>query len=172
MTITKIISGGQTGVDRAALRWALDHGIEISGYAPRGFQAEGGPIPEQFARHMTEMPQATYPARTRANVKAADATLVLYAPLSAGSRLTIQACEEPQIRKPYLARSVGRLCAAPDDRVERERLAAEIRDWLAGHPEWRVLNVAGTRKSKAPAIFGVTYRLLDAVFGRTERTGA
>ena len=65
MTVRRIISGGQTGVDQAALRWALDRGYEIGGLAPKGFATEDGLIPEEFAPHMTALTRGARSGNTR-----------------------------------------------------------------------------------------------------------
>jgi hypothetical protein len=73
--VRRIVSGGQTGADRAALDWAIDNGIEHGGYCPSGRLAEDGPV---LARYLlTELTGAGYRQRTRRNVEAGDATLVL-----------------------------------------------------------------------------------------------
>src|SRR2546423_11212579 len=70
----KIISGGQTGVDRAALDVALELGLPCGGWCPRGRRAADGVIPEHYP--LKETATADYPERTEANVRAADATLI------------------------------------------------------------------------------------------------
>src|SRR5690349_21351629 len=97
----KVISGGQTGVDRGALKAAKAIGHETCGWMPRGWLAEDGPHPE-FAElyGMQVHESADYQARTRANVQAANATLILAGDVqSPGTRLTVQICE--QLQKPH-----------------------------------------------------------------------
>ena len=72
---TKIISGGQTGVDRAALDVALELGLPCGGWCPRGRRAEDGPIDPRYP--LTETPWDGYPQRTEWNVRDADGTLIL-----------------------------------------------------------------------------------------------
>jgi len=100
MTFPKIISGGQTGADRAALNWAIKNGIPHGGWCPRGRKAEDGRIPETYQLQETE--SADYPERTAKNVLFSDATVIftLAAKLGRGSRLTIKLAE--QFRKPWL----------------------------------------------------------------------
>jgi len=74
-TIEKIISGGQTGADRAALDWAIEHDIPHGGWCPKGRRAEDGGIPEQYA--LRETPQRDYRQRTKWNIRDADATLIV-----------------------------------------------------------------------------------------------
>lgn len=71
----RVISGGQTGVDRAALDVALELGLPCGGWCPAGRRAEDGPIPARYP--LTETAGADYVERTRRNVVEADATLVL-----------------------------------------------------------------------------------------------
>lgn len=73
----RIISGGQTGVDRAALEWALANGVPHGGWCPRGRLAEDGVIPSQFQLRETE--SEDYTTRTRRNVQEADATVIFSA---------------------------------------------------------------------------------------------
>ena len=86
--IRKIISGGQTGVDRAALDWAMKYGIQHGGWCPAGRRAEDGAIPERYS--LQETPARQYQQRTRWNVRDSDATLIisLSTELTAGSLAT------------------------------------------------------------------------------------
>ena len=82
-----IISGGQTGVDRAALDAALGGGIPIEGWCPRGRIAEDGVLPERYS--LKETPSAKYPERTEWNVRDSEGTLLLpYGRLLGGTGLT------------------------------------------------------------------------------------
>jgi hypothetical protein len=154
--ITRIISGGQTGIDRAALEWALAHGYDIGGYAPKGFRAEDGRIPGHLAVHMTEMSSGDYPARTRKNVEAADTTLVVVPYpeyVSAGTSYTKRILERRGAGRPWCFAWGG-------PTVEQE--AGIIGEWLRQNA-WRfsVLNVAGPRLSKWPEGPGVLDALLS-----------
>ena len=90
----RIISGGQTGVDRAALVAAMSYSMPIGGWLPKGRLAEDGVVPENFY-NMREF-DGGYRARTRANVRDSDATLVLVdrLPLSGGTAYTVEVVEE------------------------------------------------------------------------------
>src|SRR6516225_6913367 len=89
MTIAKIISGGQTGVDRAALDVALELGIPCGGWCPKGRRAEDGPIPQRYP--LQETGSKEYPVRTAKNVRQADGTLILTrGPSDRGTALSVR----------------------------------------------------------------------------------
>ena len=135
--VERIISGGQTGVDRAALDVALELGIACGGWCPRGRHAEDGRIPDRYP--LCETPAADYAQRTEWNVRDADATLVLHrGALRGGTALTVA-----------LARRLGKPLVSVD--LEAATDAAQVRAWLAGQ-QVSVLNVAGPRESQAPGI--------------------
>jgi hypothetical protein len=145
-----LISGGQTGVDRGALDAALAHGLPHGGFCPRGRRAEDGVIPAIY--QLTELPSPLYAVRTRRNVLASDATLVLTTGRPGrGTALTIR-----------VARAHGRPLLVLDLRdgaAARCAAAIRIRAWLAvSAPD--VLNVAGPRESSAPGIAAATRDLL------------
>src|ERR1700676_1971915 len=86
--LRKIISGGQTGADRAGLDFAIETGLEHGGYVPRGRKAEDGRIDDRY--NMVELSTTSYPARTRRNIKESDGTVIfsLERLLSGGTKLT------------------------------------------------------------------------------------
>jgi Circularly permutated YpsA SLOG family len=134
---TKIISGGQTGVDRAALDVAIELGISHGGWCPRGRLAEDGVIPPHYG--LTEHPSPSDDDRTRQNVADADGTLILcLGQPRGGTKLTRD--EARRRRKPCLVVSLGE---EPD--------VAAARRWLAEN-RIGVLNVAGPRDSQSPGI--------------------
>jgi hypothetical protein len=138
--IKKIVSGGQTGVDRAALDVALELGLACGGWVPLGRRAEDGRIPARYP--LRETATAAYPQRTRLNVRDADATLILTRGDPAGGTAFTIAC----------ARKLDRPCMLVDlERPDLEQVAAVVREWL-GDERVRVLNVAGPRESSAPGI--------------------
>ena len=152
MTIAKIVSGGQTGVDRGALAAALKLGFPYGGMIPKGRKAEDGIVPLEFAA-MTESDSEDYRFRTRWNAEHSDATLIFsFSPmLEGGTQRTRQYCMNA--RKPYFI-----------DNPTSPALAngkQKVSDWLAkvckkngGVPI--VLNVAGARESKSPGIAAAT----------------
>lgn len=141
----RVVSGGQTGVDRAALEVALELGLPCGGWCPKGRLAEDGAIPKRYP--LVETPSDEYAQRTEWNVRDSDGTLVLYrGVLKGGSALTAR-----------LAARYGRPCltvdlAAPPD-------PAAIRDWIARH-QVRTLNVAGPRAGDSPGLYEQAARLL------------
>ena len=137
MAIERVISGGQTGVDRAALDVAEELGLTRGGWCPAGRLAEDGTIPERY--HLTETPTPEYEERTDWNVRDSDATLILtIGQPSGGTAHTIE-CAQAQA-KPYF---VLDLEAAGDTHV--------VQEWLETN-RIRSLNVAGPRETKAPGI--------------------
>ena len=132
------MSGGQTGVDRAALDAALETGAPHGGWCPLGRLAEDGRIPSRYL--LQETASRNYEDRTWRNVEDSDATLILHVgPIEGGTRLTLEYAE----RLDKLRQTVD---------LERPVSPAKIRAWL--HEQGvGVLNVAGPRESKCPGIY-------------------
>jgi hypothetical protein len=148
--LIRVVSGGQTGVDRAALDAAREAGLAIGGWCPRGRRAEDGRIPFEYP--LEETPSPRYPQRTEFNVRDSDATVVVArgAPRG-GTELTVRLATAAA--RPVL---VVDLDAAPDPAV--------IATWLAARAV-AVLNVAGPRESENPGIAAQAQAFLTAVFG-------
>jgi hypothetical protein len=146
-----VISGGQTGVDRAALDWAIASGVVHGGWCPRGRRAEDGPIPPQY--RLREMQSSDYRQCTRRNVTDSDSTLILnIGAVDGGTRLTVVACQDSG--KPYRVIQLD---------GEAQRLdVASVRAWLA-NARVVVLNVAGPRERKRPGIYALATRYLDTL---------
>ena len=145
----RIVSGGQTGVDRAGLDVALELGLEIGGYVPKGRRAEDGRIPDRYP--LTELTTRDYASRTAKNVEESEATLVLYRDkITPGSAFTVRLCEDR-----------GKPCLVVN--LSGARTLSSAQEWLSFGP--RVLNVAGSRESSAPGIYEQAAAFLRALLG-------
>lgn len=147
----KIISGGQTGVDRGALDAALELGIECGGTCPTGRKAEDGVIPEKYP--LTESDSTVYSHRTRQNVVDSDATLIIhFGQLEGGTAFTRQCCLEAS--RPCLV-----INASEDNQSYHVQ---QILDFIHENAA-QVLNVAGPRASKVPTAQETTRLLIKSV---------
>ena len=149
----KIISGGQTGVDRAALDVALKHGIECGGWCPTGRLDEFGRIPDQYP--VQELEQGTkrdiFAERTRANVRDSDGTVVIYrGKLGGGTEETVRFCVE--LKRPHEL--------IDSSKVATEDAAKLIADFVRKN-KIEILNVAGPRQSEWPEGYDYASRALD-----------
>lgn len=143
--IERIVSGGQTGVDRAALDVALELGIPCGGWRPKDRRAEDGVIPERHP--LIETDARNYNKRTKLNVQDSDGTLVINrGTLDSGTAYTVQLTE--YLEKP---------CLVVD--MENPPAITGVEAWLACH-EIKTLNVAGPRESKRPGIYDQAMLLL------------
>lgn len=145
--ITKIISGGQTGADRAGLNVAIELGIEHGGWAPKGFFAEDGRIPSCYK--LKEYPVDGYPARTEQNILDSDGTVVFTygrpAPDS-GSELTLKLARRHKIPVLHID-----LHKPPADSAKK------LIEWFRKH-EIKTLNVAGSRSSDNRTVVSVGHQ--------------
>ncbi|MCA9057478.1 MAG: putative molybdenum carrier protein [Planctomycetaceae bacterium] len=146
-----VVSGGQTGVDRAALDAAMAVGIPCGGWCPAGRRSEDGRIPPQYPLQETDA--RSYAVRTRLNVRDSDGTLILVLnEISNGTRLTIDAARQEQ--KPCLVeyllpeKSAGLVVAENST----EQQLATVVDWMRRH-RIRILNVAGPRGSSDSSVY-------------------
>jgi hypothetical protein len=145
----KIISGGQTGVDRAALDVALMHGIECGGWCPAGRLDEFGKIPDHYP--LQELPSGGFTERTLQNVKDSDAPVVIYAgDVRGGTAQTVRFCIE--VGRPYQLIDACRVATA-----EAAKLIADF----VGTNKIDILNVAGPRQSEWPEGYDYAFRMLD-----------
>lgn len=146
--LRKIISGGQTGVDRGALDAAIELGLEHGGWCPMGRIAEDQFIPTRYALRQTDSEK--YADRTERNLLEADGTLILYRrELSGGTDLTRHLCTRH--RRPLMLVD-----------LEQAWESTAIRQWLLQH-QIKTLNVAGPRESMSPGIAAQTRRVLVEV---------
>ena len=152
----RIVSGGQTGVDRAGLAWAIRRGFPYEGWCPKGRRAEDGTIPSRYRLRQT--PSTLYAQRTAWNVRDSDATVIFsQSPrLLGGSRRTLESCRD--FGKPVLHLA--------SDIFTVSESAVLLRKFLRQH-HVRLLNVAGPRKSQEPRAGRFAQSVLDATFGFT-----
>jgi len=146
--MTTIVSGGQTGVDRAALDVALALARPCGGWCPKGRRAEDGPLPPRYP--LIETPSEDYAQRTEWNVRDADGTLVLTrGQPTEGTAMTIELAT--CLKKPCLIVEL----ATPTH-------VAAVHVWAVAN-QVRVLNVAGPRESKCPGIYQQALAFLRTV---------
>jgi len=146
--VIRVISGAQTGVDRAALDVAIELGYQHGGWCPRGRRAEDGRI--EYRYKLQETRSWKYHTRTRYNVRDADGTLILHdGPLSGGTELTRQMAHTQA--KPHLLVDFD---DNPDPLV--------VQAWLREN-NIETLNVAGPRASSLDGVYGSAYRFLTDV---------
>jgi hypothetical protein len=152
--IKKIVSGGQTGVDRAALDVALERGIACGGWCPAGRHADDGVIPERYP--LQETVEMDHTIRTEHNVRDSDGTLMLY-------RGTLQGGTAYAV---LMARHLGRpvLACNLDEAFDSDAVIAWIRN-----NHIRVLHVGGQRESSCPGIYQAAKRSLESLLTRLEK---
>jgi hypothetical protein len=153
--VSRVVSGGQTGVDRAALDAAMALGIPCGGWCPRDRRAEDGPLARKYPLRETPLPQ--YAQRTEWNVRDADGTLVVCpgAP-SGGTRLTL-----------LMARRHGRPALVVPPSTAKGTVGV-VRSWLRSNAI-RTLNVAGPRESTVPGIYGEAKAFLSRLLADPSR---
>ena len=146
MKISKIISGGQTGVDRAALDAAISLGLEHGGFCPKGRLAEDGIISDQY--NLTELKSSQYLMRTFENVQASDGTLIIHTEtVSGGTMKTKDFCQ--MISKPLFEINLLE---------DLQKIPVNLDNWIKEN-HIIIMNIAGPRESAAP-IYNRTYALL------------
>jgi hypothetical protein len=153
--LKKIISGGQTGADRAALDVAMALGLECGGWCPAGRAADDGPIDPKYP--LTEASEMDHTVRTGFNVRESDASLLIYCGLLQGG--TAYAVE--------MARHHQKPAKAID--LEGPPPPAEISDWIAEHGI-TTLHIGGQREASAPGMYARAYayirRCIEDYLGR------
>lgn len=155
--VERIVSGGQTGCDRAAFDVALALDIPLGGWVPLGRIDEDGVIPDRYP-NLRETDSADPAVRSECNVRDSDATLLIsHGPLCGGTALTRQRCEE--LGRPWL--HIDLLCDSGD----------AVRPWLA-RVRPPVLNIAGARHSEDPALYAAAHAMLIGLFSEAAGGGA
>ncbi|MBT8358098.1 MAG: hypothetical protein HKO79_05910 [Desulfobacterales bacterium] len=149
--IKKIISGGQTGADQAAIDLAIKLGIPYGGWLPKGRKTEKGPLPEKYL--LQELPERSYSKRTQKNVIDSDGTLIVsHGELTGGSELTRITAKQND--RPCLHIDLNKTIAF--------KAAEQIRNWIETN-KIEVLNVAGPRESNDPKIYKAVGDILETV---------
>lgn len=150
-----VITGGQTGIDRAGLDVAMRLGIPCGGWCPAGRKAEDGRIPDRYP--LQETTSRKYAVRTCQNVRDSDGTLILHrGPIAGGTALTVR--EAQRLHKPHYIVDLDR----SDGHLRRVLL------WLEEH-QIRSLNVAGPRESTSPGIHEAAQSWLQELLGTIRR---
>ena len=150
--ILKIVSGGQAGVDRAALDVAIELGIPHGGWIPKGRKTEDGKLPDKY--RLKEMSTSSYTKRTEQNVIDSEGTLIISrGPLAGGSELTHKSAM--LYDRPCLHIDLGTVNAL--------QAVKTIRSWISRHGI-EILNIAGPRASEDPEIYDITVQTLKEVF--------
>ena len=152
MNITKIVSGGQTGVDRGALDAARAKRVQIGGWVPKGRLAEDGRISDEY--ELSETATSSYDERTRLNVRDSDGTLIISrGPLAGGSHVTRAVAVE--LGRPHLHLDVTKQSLA--DCIHT------VAEWAARH-RISTLNVAGPRQSEDAGAYRSAYEIVTGLF--------
>jgi len=145
----KIISGGQTGADRAALDWAIGNRILHGGWCPKGRKAEDGAIAARYK--LSETPTANYVQRTEWNIRDSDATVIfsIGLVLTGGARKTLE-----------LARKYKKPCLVLAKSSLRQDPVLLLRRFLEQY-DVQILNIAGPRASDEPEVGGYVSSILE-----------
>jgi hypothetical protein len=145
----KIISGGQTGVDRAALDSALKHGIDCGGSCPSGRLDENGIIPAHYP--LQEVEDGGFSERTLRNVRDSDGTVIIYSnKLRGGSEQTVRFCREEN--RPHEEINGAEVSA---------QRAAEVMGKFVRNHKIATLNIAGPRHSEWREGYAFASRVMD-----------
>ncbi|HLW35687.1 MAG TPA: putative molybdenum carrier protein [Chthoniobacterales bacterium] len=155
----KIVSGGQTGVDRAALDVAMKHRVPCGGWCPEDRSDENGKIPDRYP--MTPLKKGGPHERTARNVRDSDGTIVIYFhELSGGTAYTVGCCIEQRVAH----RVIDAAKYSPEDAVPL--MGAFIRDH-----DVEILNIAGPRASEWAGGYDYAFRAIDVLLSRMKFSG-
>ncbi len=155
-----LVSGGQTGVDRAALDYGLDHQMRCGGWCPESRKAEDGTIPLKYP--VRELPGASYRKRTAANVKDSDATVIIFCREMIGGTLKSFEFVRKE-EKPFLLLDMSVL--------DPESASMRLLKFLGRyHP--KVVNFSGPRQSDWSESYSTCYQILQHTFGKNQKSSA
>jgi hypothetical protein len=154
---TRVVSGGQTGADRAALDWAIENDVPHGGWCPKGRRAEDGPISQRYL--LQETPSDDYAQRTEWNVRDSDGTAIfsISRKLAGGSKATLEFARK--LQRPVLHLSKERAGESPEK---------ELLHFLKNH-SIRTLNIAGPRSEEEAEVASFVKEVLDRAFGTKSR---
>jgi hypothetical protein len=147
----KIISGGQTGADQAALDFAIENNIPHGGWIPKGRMTEDGTLPIKY--QLQEMPTKSYPKRTEKNILDSDGTLIIsHGTISGGTALTKKLSQKHE--KPCLHLDLNKITSS--------EAGEQLRVWIQRN-NIQVMNVAGSRASKDDKIYSAVKKILTVL---------
>lgn len=150
--LKKIISGGQTGADQAALDVAIKLGIPYGGWIPKGRLTENGSLPDKYK--LQEMPTNSYPKRTEKNILDSDGTVIIsHGKLTGGSALTRKLAK--QHKRPWIH--------IDPNKTQMFLAVSELYDWTISN-NIEILNIAGSRASKDPKIYKDTFYIIEGAY--------
>jgi hypothetical protein len=160
MKLKKIVSGGQTGADQGALAACIQRTFPYGGWVPKGRRSEKGKVPAKY--RLRQHWSRHYPPRTEKNVVDSDGTVVFtFGKPDGGSLLTIDVAKKHH--KPWLAVDLD---------LPREAAVVKVVRWIKRRlPDHAVLNVAGSRRSKAPGIHMAVKGVMVDVINELQRRG-
>ena len=156
--INKIISGAQTGADRAALDFAIKYDIPHGGWVPKGRISEDGTVPKKYK--VKEHKSDKYPPRTAANIHDSDGTIIFFkTSMGRGCALTSKLCKN--MNKPCLTINIAEATLLKSGKAH-STMVEIISNWIECI-EPKILNIAGGRESKTPGMHDIVFKLLEAV---------
>lgn len=152
LPLKKVISGGQTGVDQAALKGAKRAGLETGGVMPKGFKTEVGPQPNLANKfNLKESKSKSYVKRTKMNVDKADGVLAFLKTASGGTSRTIRYAKTKKWESPIMPKENKQNGYRPVYVVDdTDNIKISLIEKFIINNEIKILNVAGHRQSKAP----------------------
>jgi putative molybdenum carrier protein len=160
VALKRIVSGGQTGVDRGALDAALTTGFECGGWAPGDRMAEDGIIPDWYP--LTILPNGNYRQRTRLNVVDSDGTAILYdGSMNGGTRLMRDLCQR-----------LNRPCILISARETPDPIAAAVVVKFIENNNIETLNVAGPRASGWKDGYAFSFAVIEEAIRNSRMTSA
>jgi putative molybdenum carrier protein len=150
--LRELVTGAQTGVDRAGLDFAIEHNIEYTGFIPKGRLAEDGRIADNYV-HLIELKSVAYRDRTIKNLKYADGTLLIYERFTGGVKLTYNQCKK--YNKPIYVIDLNHDTPLSEYKEKFD-------EWILNNGI-TVLNIAGNRESNSKGIYKSAIKILECL---------